>query len=150
MQIKWLMTSYTQPNITSSILGYLKDSNAAAHFVDIEDITWLRMDMNFILECSTLYFIFIFFRHFPKITEHFWRQPKISEGGPMMFRSYSNTSKYFLGNYVTRAMVIILVTTGMAMPISSHAEDKNSISLGAMKIWFFIERKNPGISQLFM
>ena len=145
MQIKWLMTSYTQPNITSSILGYLKDSNAAAHFVVIEDITWLRMDMNFILECSTLYFIFIFFRHFLKITEHFWRQPKISEEGPM-FRSYSNT----LRNYVTIAMVIILVTTGMAMPISSHAKDKNSILLGAMKIWFFIERKNPGISQVFM
>ena len=52
----------------------------------------------------------------------------------MMFRSYSNTSKYFLGNYVTIAMVLILVTTGMAMPICSHAEDKNSISLGAMKI----------------
>ena len=36
-----------------------------------------------------------YFRHFLKITEDFRRQPKISEEGPMMFRSYSNTSKYF-------------------------------------------------------
>ena len=43
----------------------------------------------------------------------------------MMFRSYSNTYKYFLKDYVTIAMVIILVT--MAMPISSHVKDKNSI-----------------------
>ena len=43
----------------------------------------------------------------------------------MMFRSYSNPSKYFLRDYVTIAMVIILVT--MATPISSHVEDKNSM-----------------------
>ena len=42
----------------------------------------------------------------------------------MMFRSYSNISKYFLRDYVTIAMVIILVT--MATPISSHVKDKNS------------------------
>ena len=42
----------------------------------------------------------------------------------MMFRSYSNTSKYFLRDYGTIAMVIILVT--MATPISSHVKDKNS------------------------
>ena len=40
----------------------------------------------------------------------------------MMFRSYSNISKYFLREYVT---VIILVT--MATPISSHVKDKNSM-----------------------
>ena len=43
----------------------------------------------------------------------------------MMFRSYSNTFKYFLRDYVTVAVAIILVT--MAMPISSHVKDKNSI-----------------------
>ena len=42
----------------------------------------------------------------------------------MMFRSYSNISKYFLRDYVTIAMVIISVT--MATPISSHVKDKNS------------------------
>ena len=45
----------------------------------------------------------------------------------MMFRSYSNihVSKYFLRNYVTIVMVIILVT--VATPISSHVKDKNGI-----------------------
>ena len=62
-----------------------------------------------------------FFGYFPKCTEDFWRQPKISEEGPMIFRSYSNISKYFLRDYVTIAMVIILVT--MAMPLSSHVKD---------------------------
>ena len=42
-----------------------------------------------------------------------------------MFQSYSNISKYFLRDYVTIVMVIILVT--MARPISSHVKDKNSI-----------------------
>ena len=44
----------------------------------------------------------------------------------MMFRSYSNISEYFIRDYVTKAMVIILVT--MATPISSHMKDKNSMS----------------------
>ena len=44
----------------------------------------------------------------------------------MMFRSYSNTSTYFLRDYETIAMVIILVA--MATPISSPVKDKNSIS----------------------
>ena len=43
----------------------------------------------------------------------------------MIFRSYSNISKYFLRYYVTIAMVIILVA--MAPPISLHVKDKNSI-----------------------
>ena len=43
----------------------------------------------------------------------------------MMFRSYNNISKYFIRNYVTKAMVIILVT--MATPISSHVKYKNSM-----------------------
>ena len=43
----------------------------------------------------------------------------------MMFRSYSNTSKYFLRDCVTIAMVISLVA--VATPISSHVKDKNSI-----------------------
>ena len=43
----------------------------------------------------------------------------------MMFPSYSNISKYFLRDYVTKAMVIILVA--MATPISSRVKDKNSI-----------------------
>ena len=43
----------------------------------------------------------------------------------MMFRSYNNISKYFLRDYATIAMVIILVA--MATPISSHGKDKNSI-----------------------
>ena len=62
--------------------------------------------------------------HFPKITEDYPRFPKISEKAPMMFRSYSNISKYFLRDYVTIAMVIILVN--MARPISPHVKDKNS------------------------
>ena len=45
----------------------------------------------------------------------------------MMFRSYSNTSKYFLKDYVTIAMVIILIT--MAMPISSNVKEKIVSSL---------------------
>ena len=49
-----------------------------------------------------------------KITEDFRRQPKISEEGPMMFRSYINTSKYFLRDYVARAMVTILVTMAIS------------------------------------
>ena len=40
-----------------------------------------------------------------------------------MFRSCSNISKYFLSDYVTIAMAIILVS--MATPISSHVKDKN-------------------------
>ena len=43
----------------------------------------------------------------------------------MMFRSYSNISKYFIRDYVTKALVIILVT--MATPISSHVKYKNSM-----------------------
>ena len=46
------------------------------------------------------------FRRFPKIVKNFQKEPKISEEEPMMFRSYSNTSKYFLKDYVTIAMVI--------------------------------------------
>ena len=43
----------------------------------------------------------------------------------MMFRSYSNISKYFLRDHVTIAMVIILVA--MATAISTHVKDKNSM-----------------------
>ena len=39
----------------------------------------------------------------PKASQTF---PKISEKEPTMFRSYGNTSKYFLRNYITIAMVI--------------------------------------------
>ena len=42
----------------------------------------------------------------------------------MMFRSYSNISKYVLGDYVTIAIVIMLVT--MATLLSSHVKDENS------------------------
>ena len=44
----------------------------------------------------------------------------------MKFQSYSNLniSKYSLRDYVTIAMVIILVA--MATPISSHVKDENS------------------------
>ena len=51
-----------------------------------------------------------FFGDFQKITEDFRRFSKISEEAPMMFRSCSNISKYFLRDYGTIAMVIILVT----------------------------------------
>ena len=61
------------------------------------------------------------FPRLPKISE----TTKISEEGLMIFRSFSNTSKYFLRDYVTTAMVIILVTK--ATPTSSHVKDKNSI-----------------------
>ena len=43
------------------------------------------------------------FRTFSKNVRRF---PKNSEEEPMMFRPYSNTSKYFLKDYVTIAMVI--------------------------------------------
>ena len=53
-----------------------------------------------------------FYKHFPKITDDFRRSPKISDKGPMMFRSYSNTSEYFFKEYVAIAMAIFrLVTT---------------------------------------
>ena len=42
----------------------------------------------------------------------------------MMFRSDSNTSNHFLRDYVTIAMVIILVTMATQ---SSHLKDKDSI-----------------------
>ena len=41
-----------------------------------------------------------------KIAQDFQRSPNISEEEWMMFRSYRNTSKYFLRDYVTIAMVI--------------------------------------------
>ena len=64
-----------------------------------------------------------FFDDFPKISEN---SPKISEEASMMFQSYSNTFfKYFLRDYVIKAMSIFLVT--MATSISSHVKDKNSI-----------------------
>ena len=49
-----------------------------------------------------------FSEHFPKITEDFRRLPKITEEEPIMFRSYSKASGYFLRNYVAKAMVIML------------------------------------------
>ena len=67
----------------------------------------------------------------------------------MMFRSYSNVSKYLLRDYVTNiAMVIILVT--MATPISSHVKGKDGIftACDEDKI-FFSKRKSPGVSQIF-
>ena len=99
--------------------------------------------------------------HFPKIfqncsegkanvSEHFSeifrRLPKISEEAPMMFRSYSNTSKYFLRDYGTIAMVNILVT--MATSISSHVKDSTFTACDEDTI--FRKRRNPGISQVFM
>ena len=59
---------------------------------------------------------------FRTVSEDYRRFPKISEKAPMMFRSYSNISKYVLRDYVTIAMVIILVT--MATLISSRACDE--------------------------
>ena len=38
-----------------------------------------------------------------------------------MFRSFSSISKYSIRDYVTKVMVIMLVT--MATPISSHVKD---------------------------
>ena len=81
------------------------------------------------------------FDDFPKISENFPNLfqrkdelfgtffgliPKISEEGLMMLRSDSNTSKYFLRDSVTIAMVIILVT--METLISSRACDEKMIS----------------------
>ena len=43
----------------------------------------------------------------------------------MMFQSYSNISRYVLRDYVTIAIVIMLVT--MATPISSRVKNKNSM-----------------------
>ena len=83
------------------------------------------------------------FRRFPKIFQNFSegkanvyehfsdifrRLPKISEdfrGGTDDVSIIQQYIKYFLRDYVTIAMVIILVT--MATPISSHVKDKNSM-----------------------
>ena len=46
--------------------------------------------------------------YFPKITEDFRGFPKIAEEDPIMFRSYSKTSGYFLRDYVAKAKVIML------------------------------------------
>ena len=43
--------------------------------------------------------------HSPNI---FRRLPKVAEEEPIMFRSYSKTSGYFLRDYVAKAMVIML------------------------------------------
>ena len=82
------------------------------------------------------------------ITEDFRRFSKISEEAPMMFRSYRNISKYFLRDYATITMVIILVT--MATPISLHVKDKNSIFTACEEDMIFSKRRNPGILQVFM
>ena len=47
---------------------------------------------------------------FRRFSEDYRRFPRISEEAPMIFRSYSNISKYFFKDYGTIAMVIILVT----------------------------------------
>ena len=49
-----------------------------------------------------------FSEHFPKISEDFRGLPKIVEEEPIMFRSYSKTSGYFLRDYVAKAMVIMI------------------------------------------
>ena len=49
-----------------------------------------------------------FSEHFPKITEDFRGLPKVDEEEPIMFRSYSKTSGYFLRDYVAKAMVIMI------------------------------------------
>ena len=60
-----------------------------------------------------------------------------------MFRSCSDTSKYFLTDYVT--MLIFLVT--MATPASSR---KNSTFTAHDEDTFFRKRKNPGMSLVFI
>ena len=47
-----------------------------------------------------------FTKMFQKLSEARQTFPKISEEEPMMFGSYSNTSKYLLRDYGTIAMVI--------------------------------------------
>ena len=49
-----------------------------------------------------------FSEHFPKISEDYRRLPKIAEAELIMFRSYSETSGYFLRDYAAEAMVIML------------------------------------------
>ena len=87
---------------------------------DTEDITCPLVDMNFIFSCSTRYFCLLYkhtnndvFDDFPKISEDFPKlfrkldeRLKISEEGPIRFRSYSNTSEYFLRDCVVIAMAI--------------------------------------------
>ena len=48
------------------------------------------------------------FRRLPKISEDFRGLPKIAEEEPIMFRSYSKISGYFLRDYVAKAMVIMI------------------------------------------
>ena len=67
----------------------------------------------------------------------------------MMFRSYSNISNYFLRDYVTIAMVFILVA--MATPTSSHVKDKNSIfTAWDEDMIFLVKGKNPGNKYIFL
>ena len=66
----------------------------------------------------------------------------------MMFQSYSNISKNFLKDYVTIAIVIILVT--MTTSISSNVKGKNSMFTACDEDKIFSKRRNPGISQVFM
>ena len=49
-----------------------------------------------------------FSEHFPKITEDHRRLPKTTEEEPIMFRSCSKTSGYFVRDYAAKAMVIML------------------------------------------
>ena len=52
------------------------------------------------------------FRTLSEDCQRFPKEPKISEEGPMMFRSYNNTSECFFKEYVAIAMAILrLVTT---------------------------------------
>ena len=74
------------------------------------------------------------FRRFPKIVKNFQKEPKISEEEPMMFRSYSNTSKYFLKGYVTKAVMIFALTK-----VTYYLE-------GIM----LMHESSPGISVVFM
>ena len=50
-----------------------------------------------------------FSEHFPKITEDFRGLPRIAEEDPIMFRSYSKTSGYFLRAKATVIMLSLRV-----------------------------------------
>ena len=61
--------------------------------------------------------------HFRRFFKDYWRFPKISEEAPMMFRSYRNISKYFLRDYGTIAMVIILILAKHIWKLKDYKEN---------------------------
>ena len=104
--------------------------------------------MNFIFECSTRYLTRPFFDDFRRFPITFRRIPKITDDFREMTDHVSIIQQTYLRDYVTRAMVIILVA--MATSISSHVKNINSIFTACDENMIFSKRKSPGISLVFI